>query len=75
MGTENTEGTRILHFPNAREAENFVHLEGFQYQGAPGHWQKVTSGDILRADIHIGQHGTVVVIYRQPRFRPLADME
>ncbi|HYG90692.1 MAG TPA: hypothetical protein VD978_31045 [Azospirillum sp.] len=75
MDTRDTHGTRVLHFRDAREAESFVYQEGFQYQGAPGRWQKVADGEIVRADIHIGQYGTVVVIYLQPRPRPMSEIE
>ncbi len=56
--------TQVLHFPDSRKAESFVYQQGFQYQGAPGRWRKLTAeNEIIKADIHIGQYGAVVVIY------------
>ncbi len=75
MNAESTEGTRILHFPDRREAESFVLMEGFQYQGAPGRWLKKVGDEVVRADIHIGQYGTVVAIYVQPSPRPATRTE
>ena len=72
VSAENADGTRIVHFPNAQEAERFVFQEGFQYQGAPGHWEKRAGDALIRADIHISQHGAVVVIHTKPPLRPMA---